>query len=77
MTTADKIYLQVEEKIRVMLDDGGYTYLTCLEGPSGCEDCYFKRAPGKPQKAFCNAVLCGAWERMDEKEVIFQEIKGK
>lgn len=77
MTTADKIYLQVEEKVRVMLEDGGYTYLTCVEGEAGCEGCYFKRAPGKPQKEFCGAVLCGAWERMDEKEVIFQVIKGK
>lgn len=76
MTTDNKIYPLIEERLRVMLDDGGFTYLTCVEGEAGCEGCYFKRMPGKPQYDFCKAVLCGAWERLDEKEVIFQEIKG-
>lgn len=73
----DEIYVSVEGTIRVTDDTGSLVKLTCVEGAGNCYGCYMKRESGKPQKDFCKAVLCGAYERIDGKDVIFQHIKIK
>ena len=70
------IYTKLEEKLRVLDEEGNSVNLTCVEG-DGCNGCYFKREPGKPQYPFCNAVACGDFERLDDRDVIFQQIKVK
>lgn len=70
------IYVNLEDKVKVLDDEGGMVALTCVEG-EGCTGCFFKRAPGKPQDNFCKAVACGDFERIDGRDVIFQHIKVK
>lgn len=70
------IYVPLEGTILMLDDDGDYRTLTCVQG-NGCTGCEFKRAAGKPQHPFCNAVACGDFERVDDNDVIFQEMKDK
>lgn len=72
----ETIYVHVGEKLRILDDDGNPVLLTCVES-LGCESCYFKQQQGRKQHEVCQAVACGAYERLDEKSVIFQAIKEK
>ena len=74
---ADQIYIPLEGTIRVTNEQGDWDELTCVLGENSCYGCHFKREAGRPQYPFCKAVVCGAWERMDGNDVIFQQIKQK
>lgn len=79
MSENEKIYVPLEGTIDLLTEDG-IVHLTCVETyvtGNGCTGCYMKRGPGKPQHPFCNAIACGDFERLDEKDVIFQVIKSK
>lgn len=73
---SELIYIPVDGQVRIINEDGDTEFLTCVE-QDGCLACEFKRDPGKPQHAFCQAVACGEFERPDGKSVIFQHIKVK
>jgi hypothetical protein len=70
------IYPRLNDRIRMLDEEGNIRYLTCVEG-EGCNGCEFKREAGKPQHEFCQAVACGEYERMDALSVMFQEQKDK
>lgn len=69
-------YIHVGESIRLLDEDGSPFKVTCVEA-DGCDGCFFRRMPGKPQDPFCKAVACGDYERPDDKSVIFEEQKVK
>lgn len=79
MDGSELIYVPLDGTIDILTEDGivQLTCVECFERGNGCTGCYWKRESGKPQYPFCNAIACGDFERMDEKDVIFQVIKSK